>query len=304
MDRYAPVALFVYNRPEHTKRTVEALQQNLSASETDLFVFADGPKAEAIDEEVLKIKEARSVVSSLKGFRSVTLSFSEVNKGLAASLTNGIGKVLETHEQIIVLEDDILTSKYFLSFCNEGLRKYKDEEKVMSISGFAFPLSSNGEQSYFIQLGSCWGWATWKRAWKHFSPDATQMLKQINSNKLSYAFDVSGTHPYTEMLKMQSEGKLSSWGICWYASVFLRNGLMLCPAKSLTINLGMDGSGTHNKTEKRRIKVQKNFVAEERRWLYPDQVVMSEKFHKKLENYFRRQTRPTMKQHIKKFLGI
>jgi hypothetical protein len=300
----APVALFIYNRPEHTAMVVEALQKNLLASETDLFVFADGPKAEASDEEKSKIKEARAIVSSLKGFRKVTLSFSENNKGLVTSLINGINSVLEIHEQIIVLEDDILTSKYFLSFCNEGLQKYKDEESVMTISGFAFPLKSNEEQSYFIQLGSCWGWTTWKRAWKHFSLDAAKMLQEINSKNLAYAFDVSGTNPYTEMLKLQSEGKINSWGVCWYASVFLRNGLMLCPAETLTINVGMDGSGTHNKTAQLGLTIQKDFFAKDRKWRYPDQIVMSEKFHRKLENYFRRQNRPLLKQQVKNFLSI
>jgi hypothetical protein len=294
----APVALFIYNRPEHTLMVTEALKQNILAADTDLFVFADGPKPGATAADLAKIRQARDVVSSLEGFRSVTLSFAEKNRGLAAALVEGIRTVLEKHEQIIVLEDDILTSKYFLSFCNEGLRKYEKEERVMSISGFAFPLPSKTNESYFIRLGSCWGWATWKRAWNHYSSDSAGMLREIKSKNLQHAFDLSGTHPYSQMLEQQSTGNLNSWGVCWYASVFLEDGLMLCPAKSLTVNIGTDGSGTHHTSIQQAIKVKKNFAAVERNWAYPAVVTRSEEFHKKLENYFRRQSRPAVKDKI------
>src|SRR5690349_1693653 len=111
--RIAPVALFVYNRPHHTKKTIEALQQNYLAGDTELFIFADGAKPNALPEDLENIKRVRSIVSDIEGFKIVHLEFSPGNKGLAASLISGINKVLENSEEVIVVEDDILSSKYF-----------------------------------------------------------------------------------------------------------------------------------------------------------------------------------------------
>src|SRR5436190_6799096 len=179
MDKYAPVALFVYNRPEHTGRTIEALRQNDFAAGTDLYIFADGEKSGIGDVEVERIKKVREIISLVGGFRKVVVKVADKNLGLEKSIVNGINHVLENNTRIIVLEDDIVTSKFFLTFRNQGLDKYKDAENVAAISGYMFPISAKTAKAFFLPTISCWGWATWKHSWKQFNGDASQLMEAI-----------------------------------------------------------------------------------------------------------------------------
>jgi hypothetical protein len=298
----APVALFVYNRPHHTLKIIDALKRNDLAENTELFIFADGPRSNASAEDLEKINSVRKIASETKGFKKVHLEFAAHNKGLAASLVQGISKVLENSEVIIVVEDDILCSRYFLSYCNTSLEKYKDEERVMSISGFSFPLKIKNNRSYFIRTGPCWGWATWARAWKHFSSDAAGMWTEITSKNLQNEFDFGGNHTYTQMLKLQSEGKINSWAICWYASIFLMDGVILCPAKSLTKNIGMDGSGTNYTGVQQAPNLKDDFSEDLMNWSYPSEIARDMEVHKKQEEYFRKESEPGIKHLLKEKL--
>jgi len=298
----APIALFVYNRPAHTMRTIEALQKNDLAAASDLYVFADGPKANTPARDLLNIEKVRSMVSGISGFRSVNLIFSEVNKGLSRSLTGGINKIFEKEESLVIVEDDILTSRYFLSFCNEALDKYKDDEKVMGISGYTYPVEKKGNQAYFLRTGACWGWATWRHAWQQFSFDAVAHLEEIKSRNLVEKFDFDGTAAYYKMLHHQVQGKIDSWAICWYASIFLAGGLVLFPSQSLTINTGMDGSGTHYKKNQEAAQVDKDFTGERREWNWPAIVEADPEMKSKLNKYFSRVSASSLKEKIKRLL--
>ncbi|CAN5530708.1 glycosyltransferase [soil metagenome] len=294
-----PVALFVYNRPEHTFRTVEALKNNILADKTELFIFADGAKMNASRDDLIKIDKVKTLVSSLTGFKKINLQFSKANKGLAASLIQGINSVLEKSETIIVLEDDILTSRYFLSFCNDSLVKYASEEKVMSVSGYCFPIEAPPTHSYFLRTGACWGWATWKRAWNYFSLDAQSYLDDIKSENRTEEFNFSGTYDYTGMLQQHIEGKISSWAACWYACVFLQNGLTLYPPQALTLNTGMDGSGTHYKGAVDKIKEIKFNEESLKSWTLPDNFEVDENIRNQIKNYFGIENEFSLKQKVK-----
>ena len=238
---YAPIALFTYSRADHTQRAVEALLSNTEASESDLFIFSDGPKTET---KVEAVKQNREYIHTVTGFKSVTIVEREKNWGLANSLIAGITEVIDKYGKVIVVEDDIIVSPYFLKFMNEGLLKYEHVEKVSSISAFVPRMENHLPDTYFLSFFHCWGWATWKRAWDLLEKDPKILLKKIKWKKNK--FDVNGGFGNYGLLYLQKIGAVDSWYIRLYASFFLAGKLTLFPSKSLITNGGMDGSGTHS----------------------------------------------------------
>lgn len=238
----APVALFVYNRPWHTHQTVEALLANAETKDTDLYVFSDGAKNDSAGKAV---SEVRSYVSGIVGFRSITVIEREANFGLAKSIINGVTQVCQKHGRIIVLEDDHVTSPYFLKYMNEALNYYERDERVISIAGYIYPVTGRMPETFFLRGADCWGWATWARGWELFNPDGQKLLDELKRRKLTHQFDFDGSYPYTKMLQNQIAGKNNSWAIRWYASAFLKDKLTLYPGRSLLVNIGMDNSGSH-----------------------------------------------------------
>jgi hypothetical protein len=242
----APIVLFVYSRLEHTKKTVEALKENSLAKKSDLIIFSDAPKNEKAKKSV---EEVRKYIHSIKnGFKSIKIVERKENFGLANSIIDGVTKIVNKYDRIIVLEDDLVTSKYFLNFMNDSLQFYENESKVISISGYIYPISGL-PQTFFLKGADCWGWATWKRGWRLFEKNGKKLLKQIETKKLNDEFDFNNSYPFTQMLKDQVEGKNNSWAVRWYASAFLKNKLTLYPGKSFVQNIGNDSSGVHNKSK-------------------------------------------------------
>lgn len=240
----APIILFVYNRPDHTARTLQALRQNPEAVSSDLHIYADGPKT-TLDAE--KVAQVRGLLADLAGFKSTHVSVSKSNLGLANSIIRGVTEVIDNYGTAIVLEDDIVVSKFFLQFMNKALAKYAQDTRVASIHGWNFPLKDRKiPDSFFLRGADCWGWATWKRAWDLFEPDGTKLLKQLEEQNLTERFDLDGAYPYMQMLKEQIAGKNNSWAVRWHASMYLRNMLTLHPGRSLVVNIGLDGSGVHS----------------------------------------------------------
>lgn len=238
----APVVLFVYNRPWHTHQTVEALKKNELAAKSDLFIYADGPKK---TEHIDTVQEVREYIRTITGFSSVSIIERNQNFGLAKSIINGVSEVLERFERVIVLEDDMVTSPYFLRFMNEALDIYDKEEKVISIHGYMFPVQGELPETFLLRGADCWGWATWKRGWELFEEDGKKLLKKIQQKQLQSVLDFNGSYGYTRMLKDQIEGKNDSWAIRWQASAIVNNKLTLYPGRSLVRNIGTDESGTH-----------------------------------------------------------
>ena len=238
----APIVLFVYNRPEHTRKTVEALQKNFLARNSELFIFSDGPKNEDAKENVEKV---RGYIRTIVGFKNVTIIEREKNLGLAKSIIRGVTEIINRYGKIIVMEDDLMTSPYFLQYMNEALVFYEDEEKVISIHGYIYPVRAQLPETFFLRGADCWGWATWKRGWDLFEPDGGKLLDELRRRKLEKQFDINGAFAYTKMLMDQVKRENDSWAVRWYASAFLQNKLTLYPGKSLVYNMGNDASGTH-----------------------------------------------------------
>jgi acetyltransferase-like isoleucine patch superfamily enzyme len=242
-DALAPIALFAYNRPKHLARTVAALLRDPLAGASDLHVFCDGAKSPAAEAAV---REVRAVVRSITGFRSIAVVEQTHNIGLANSIIAGVTALCDRFGRAIVLEDDILVTPGFLDFMNAALARYVDDARVMQITGYMFPVRSGvSRNALFLPLISCWGWGTWKRAWDRFDADMSGYARVQSDRAMQARFDLSESYPYFDMLQRQRRGELDSWGIRWYLSVFLRDGLVLWPPRSLVANIGFDGSGTH-----------------------------------------------------------
>lgn len=239
---YAPILLFVYNRPQHTMTLVESLQHNSLAADSHLIIYSDAAKKE---EDRAAVEEVRAYIRSITGFASVKIIEQTENKGLAQSIINGVSDTLRNSDRVIVLEDDLILAPYFLQFMNDALEMYKDEPRVGHIHACDFTQSPSLPDTFLVKWTGSWGWATWQRAWTHFNPNGQELLDELKRRKLTKRFDFGGKYGYTRMLRRQVEGKNNSWAIRWNASLFLKDILSLNAGKSLVHNNGFDGSGTH-----------------------------------------------------------
>ena len=244
MNTYAPIVLFVYNRPEHTRICLEHLEQNRLAAESELYIFADGAKPGG-EEAVAAV---RRVVARPWKFRRVTVVERPENRGLAANVIDGVSTILKQYDRVIVLEDDLVVSPWFLRFMNDALELYKDEEQVCHVTCHMLDHKGRLPETFFIKWCNSWGWGTWRRAWQYFEPDGARLLHEIESRGLCWQFDLDGGFHFTQMLRDQIAGRNNSWFVRWYASLFLRDKLMLGTERSLVDNVGFDGSGTHCNT--------------------------------------------------------
>ncbi len=243
MQNLAPIALFVYNRPQHTARTVNFLKQNFLASDSRLYIFSDGAKT---PKDEAKVSEVRNLIKTIDGFKSVKIIESKTNKGLANSIIEGVTQLNQSYGQVIVFEDDLITSPHTLTYFNEALNRYRDEEKVMHIGAYMYHLKEGDfPESFFYRASSSWGWATWQSAWQYFEPDIDKLLAQFDREKIN-RFSIEGTMNFWKQMKEFKNGKNNSWAIRWYASVFLKGGLTLNPSQSLVNNIGHDGTGVHS----------------------------------------------------------
>lgn len=239
---YAPITLFVYNRPKHTRRTVEALQKNTLAADSDLIIFSDAQKSESQTDDVRMV---RQYIRQVDGFKSVTIVERETNYGLARSIIDGVTKVINERGRIIVLEDDLVTAPYFLSFMNKALDAYQDEDKVMHISGYMFPIdNADMPETFFLRMASCWGWATWNRAWCHFEKNPKKLLSEYTEQTIS-RFNLDGAYNFWLQIEQNESGLMDSWAVFWYATIFQKGGLCLHPESSMVSNTGHDDSGLH-----------------------------------------------------------
>lgn len=238
----APIAIIAYNRPLHLRKTIEALLLNPEVVKSNLYVFSDAPKNQ---EAYPAVRDVRSYLKAISGFKSISIIERESNFGLARSVVSAVDHVLAEHERIIVLEDDLVTSRFFLQYMNEALDLYAEQPEVASIHGFFYEFGKSLPDSFFLRGTDCLGWATWRRAWKIYQPDGQSLLTQLENQKLTAAFDFDNSYPYTQMLKDQIAGKISSWAIRWHASAFLKQMVTLNPGVSHIIHIGNDGTGTN-----------------------------------------------------------
>lgn len=242
MNALAPIVLFTFKRPEHTRRTLESLAQNLEFAASPLFIYCDGPRNEA---EAAQVDETRKLVRDWP-HPNKTIIERDRNWGLANSVIEGVSEICECFGRVIVVEDDLIVSPVFLNYLNTALERYADEPKVMQVSAHMFPVSIQTQyDAVMLPFTTSWGWATWDRAWKHFYPSMSGYEKLKASRVLRRKFDLDGAYPYFRMLKRQACGKVDSWAIRWYLNVFLLDGLVVYPLHSLVRHEGYDDTATH-----------------------------------------------------------
>jgi Glycosyl transferase family 2 len=279
----APIALFAYNRPAHLARTLQALRANPLAQECRLYIYSDGPKTPH-DEPA--VSQVRQVIGRTDGFAEVTLREQPTNIGLGRSIIDGVTELSARYGSVIVLEDDLVVAPGFLTFMNQALEHYKHASRVMTVSGYLFPVEhpEHLASTFLFSVPASWGWGTWHRAWKQFEPDSTQLLAGLSSKADRDSFDVDGTYPYFTQLTLQAAGKLDVWGVRWYASMFAAQGLCLYPGQSLVQNIGMDGSGMHcNTSSQFDVNLSKSSA-----WHFSDHIEESLVARSEIRSFFNR----------------
>lgn len=267
---WAPIALFIYRRPDHARRTILSLLACDGVDTSPIHVYADGPKSSG---EAEAVRATRVVARDLLGQRA-TFREQERNLGLAESVIAGVTELCEQYGQVIVVEDDLVLGPSFLGFLNEGLRHFRTEPRVMQISGHMFdvPELRDTNEAVLLPMTTSWGWATWKRAWDLFDPAATGWEARLGTAEASRRFNLDGHYDYRRMLQRQMKGEIDSWAIRWNYAVFARDGLALFPPRTLVANVGMDGSGTHGRAA---IAGRQATIAADRSFSMPNDIGVS-----------------------------
>lgn len=276
----APTVVFAYNRPNHLRRTLSALAENYGAGETEVFVFVDGPKDEsgkAAWEEVI------SVAKSFEGsFKNLTLNISEKNKGLAESIINGVGEIIEKYGRVIVVEDDSVSAKGFLRFMNDALDFYENDPEIWSIGGYTVPMTIPEDYGHsVIKTGrsSSYAWATWEDRW-----DKTDWsVSDYNSFKRSFSerrrFNLWGSDR-SGMLDNQMNGNINSWAIRFDYAMFKNEMYNIIPVQSLIKSIGRDGSGTHDTDKLKRDDFFAAELSEDELAITPEEVEVDERIRR------------------------
>ena len=248
----APVIIFAYKRLDSVKRTVESLASCKYADQTELFIFCDGPRN---DVDLKATNAVRKYLRSIAGFRNITLSFSEKNNGLAASIIQGVSKIHESYDSVIVLEDDLELAPNFLAYMNAALNFYAEDKRVFSISGYNIPMAVDENYEYdiyFTPRASSWGWASWKDRWQKVDWDVKDFNEFRKDKQKIKAFNNGGSDLF-KMLSKRMNGEIDSWAIRWCYSQYKNNLLSVYPVVSKVQNIGFDEAATNSNVYNRYI---------------------------------------------------
>lgn len=243
----SPVALFCYNRKDLLCQTLSALSENPESHDTILYIFSDGSKSQ-FDKPA--VQQVRTVLNNIEGFYKVYVVLRESNLGLSENIIAGVSEVLKQHDSVIVLEDDIKVSKCFLAFMNQALQRYKSDFALWHISGWNYPVDlSDLADMFFWRVMNCWGWATWADRWRYFKKNPEDIVMNFTTEQI-YGFNLDGCHDFWGQVLANYQGKLNTWAIFWYTTIFQHDGLCLNPAQTLVDNIGFGDAGTHCRAEK------------------------------------------------------
>lgn len=242
----APVCVFAFRRPDHTRQTLSALAASPLAGQTEVTVYVDGPRH---DEDAALVRQVVEVAGSIRGFAGLEVIERATNAGLATSIGEGVSRTMDAQGRAIVVEDDIVTSPAFLSYMNLALERYADVPEVWHISGYNEPIRDNRgrEGTALWRFMSCWGWASWADRWAHFERDPAALIAAFSEAQI-HRFNLDGAHDFWAQVLANESGEIRTWAVFWYATIFRNGGLCLAPHQSYAQNIGFDGSGTHGVT--------------------------------------------------------
>ncbi len=245
--RYAPIAVFVYNRPDKTRRLFESLMKNAPALSSQVHIFSDAAKNEKAKEAVFKVRKYIDTLEDRGCFGKVILHKAEKNKGLAGSVIEGVTDILKSHGRIIVLEDDLILSEHFLDYMNECLDFYEKDKSIWSVSGYSHnPPRPEGykDEIYLTYRASSWGWGTWLDRWQLVDWEVSD-YKSFRLNPVANMSFSRGGNDLPSMLRAQMKGRIDSWAVRWCYSQFKAGMYSIAPVRTLVGNDGLDGSGTN-----------------------------------------------------------
>ncbi len=248
---YAPIIIFVYNRADHFIKVYNALTSCREAKESDLFIFSDGAKNEAGKEKVDEVRAAVAAIKESGNFKSVTVTESPVNKGLAASVIAGVSDVINKYGKVIVVEDDCKVSPFFLNYINKALDYYESNKKIGSIAGYTpmIDLPDDYKNDVFAAYRSCsWTWATWADRWQNIDWELKEIKDFYNSPKLIRKLNSNGNDRFMRLYR-QTKVNGSSWSVRFGAHLVKNDLLTVYPRYSYNSNIGCDESGVHSKSE-------------------------------------------------------
>jgi hypothetical protein len=278
----APIVLFAYNRPWHTRQTIEALQKNELAEESELFIYSDAPKSPDAKKSV---DEVRAYIKTIDGFKKVTIIEREKNWGLANSIIDGVTGIVNKYGKIIVLEDDLVTSPCFLKYMNNALAFYKDEKKVWHISGWNYSITSDDKNgTFFWRAMNCWGWATWADRWQFYEKNTEKLLNEFTKKDIK-KFNIDGSENFWGQVIANKEHKIDTWAIYWYATIFRYHGLCLNPVLSYVENIGCDSSGHHCDD---RHKIDSRPLNQNPKLHFNSHLIENDKMLKEIKRYYRK----------------
>jgi GR25 family glycosyltransferase involved in LPS biosynthesis len=238
-----PIAIFAFKRLDLLQQTLKALQACDGYPGGPVYVFSDAAR-ENFASEVAEVTILRAWLKEWCSRNNAELIEAPANLGLRRSIVGGVTRLLEQFEQVIVLEDDIVVSSSFLRFMHESLNAFQSHPHVYQVSGYFIPHRSAVPETGFLSVPACWGWGTWRRAWNHYCDDAAGLLAQIEQADVN-RFDIDSSYAYLDSLRQNATGKMNTWMVRWYASIFLRQGVVFYPGVSLTRNIGFSDGGTN-----------------------------------------------------------
>jgi hypothetical protein len=243
-----PIAFFIFNRPDTTSRVFEAIRL---ARPEKLLVVADGPRADR-EGEVDKCRAARAIVELVDWPCDVLTNYAVSNLGCKRRVSSGLDWVFKTVPEAIMLEDDCLPEPSFFRFCEELLERYRDDERVMMISGdnFQFGRRRTAHSYYFSRYAHIWGWASWRRAWQHYDVDMKQWHDIRDGGWLHDLLDnPSSVRHWKGVFDRVAQGKINTWDYQWTFACWLQSGLAVMPNVNLVSNIGFHAGATHTAAE-------------------------------------------------------
>ncbi len=285
----APIVLFVYNRPWHTQKTIDALRNNFFADTSQLYIYSDAPANLAAQESV---NQVRKIIKNADGFKEITILERKKNLGLANSIIDGVTNIINQYGKVIVLEDDLVTSRYFLQFMNKGLDFYHNDDRILSLTGFSFSekymqFSKNYPHDIYLHIRPMsWSWATWLPHWSKVDWYITDFEEFISNPKKIMTFNKGGDD-LTEMLISQMAGKIDSWYVRWAYHAYCNNKLTVYPRVSFVNNIGFDNSGVHCGTDKNKVHSHTELRNDEN-YILTNDIAIEKEIIKKFNSYFNR----------------
>jgi len=244
----APVVIFVYARPEHTKQTIESLANNSLVDETEVYIYSDAAKNDKAQPCVKQVREYIDTMAQRNLFKSLHIIKAETNKGLASSVISGVTEIIEQYGKVIVVEDDLVSAPDFIQYMNDALNYYEEDNRIWSICGYTFKMNIPAEYNHDVYLsyrGGSWGWATWRDRWGKVDWKVTDYPLFKKNKKFRARFNLGG-RDMANMLDRQMQGMIDSWAIRWCYAQSKLDMLTVYPVVSRIRNIGLDGTGTHS----------------------------------------------------------